>query len=140
MLRSCNNKPWFARCVNRRYNKRKLVPEHKLQPHPRSQRSNVELPPPPRCFLEKKLLPRTTRRKIVPLSFGCSLFHWPICTDESSLPFYIALRTTRWLKIVGINRIVYIYIYHEKYKTRNEIEKKERNCVIFLANLLLARR
>lgn len=72
MLRSCNNKPWFARCVNRRYNKRKLVPEHKLQPHPRSQRSNVELPPPPRCFLEKKLLPRTTRRKIVPLSFGCS--------------------------------------------------------------------
>lgn len=55
MLRSCNNKPSLARCVNRRYNKRKLVPEHKLQPHPRSQSSNAELPPPqPRCFLERK--------------------------------------------------------------------------------------
>lgn len=81
------------------------MPEHKLQPHPRSQRSNVELPPPqPRCFLEKKFLSRsTTRRKIVPLSFGCSLFHWPICTDGSSADLlfpFVSLREQR-PKIIG---------------------------------------
>lgn len=64
-------------------------------------------------------------RKIVPLSFGCSLFHWPICTHEcgsSLLPFYISyLRTTRWLKFIGINRTV-----PREWKMKS-YRKKERN-------------
>lgn len=88
---------------------------------------------------EKKFLSRsTTRRKIVPLSFGCSLFHWPICTHGSSLPFYIASRTTP--KNYRMDKPESIAKMKMKSNRREKGKEKKIRPVIFLANLLLARR
>lgn len=123
MLRSCNNKPSFARCVNRRYNKRKLVSEYKLQPHPRcSQRSNVELPPPPsRCFLEKKFLYNSEENCssfIRMLALSLANMHPRMRIFSSSLLYFIS----------ADNALVKIYRDKPNRTTRmkNEIVSKER--------------